>query len=128
MFGYRKDGHWVGFITAIVDDEAVHAMHMGFEPHYAQQSQFYQRSMMDLVRLAMEERKPLLNMGRTATEMKSTMGAMPVENSFVFFQSSPCDSRFAPPVRPPLSPPPNLHASQPFQGLSAALASVSSWG
>lgn len=89
VFGYRKDGHWVGFITAIVDDEAVHAMHMGFEPHYAQQSQFYQRSMMDLVRLAIEERKPLLNMGRTATEMKSTMGAIPVENSFVFFSPRP---------------------------------------
>ncbi len=64
-------------------------MHMGFEPHYAQQSQFYQRSMMDLVRLAMEERKPLLNMGRTATEIKSTMGAVPVENSFVFFSPRP---------------------------------------
>lgn len=89
VFGYRKDGHWVGFITAIVDDEVVHAMHMGFEPHYAQQSQFYQRSMMDLVRLAMEERKPLLNMGRTATEIKSTMGAVPVENSFVFFSPRP---------------------------------------
>jgi hypothetical protein len=89
VFGYRKDGHWVGFITAIVDDDAVHAMHMGFEPSYAQQSQFYQRSMMDLVRLAIEERKPLLNMGRTATEMKSTMGAIPVENSFVFFSPRP---------------------------------------
>jgi len=89
VFGYRKDGHWVGFITAIVDDEAVHAMHMGFEPSYAQQSQFYQRSMMDLVRLAIEERKPLLNMGRTATEIKSTMGAVPVENSFVFFSPRP---------------------------------------
>jgi len=89
VFGYRKDGHWVGFITAIVDDEAVHAMHMGFAPSYAQQSQFYQRSMMDLVRLAIEERKPLLNMGRTATEIKSTMGAVPVENSFVFFSPRP---------------------------------------
>lgn len=89
VFGYRKDGHWVGFITAIVDDEAVHAMHMGFESSYAQQSQFYQRSMMDLVRLAIEERKPLLSMGRTATEMKSTMGAIPVENSFVFFSPRP---------------------------------------
>lgn len=89
VFGYRKDGHWVGFITAIVDDDAVHAMHMGFEPSYAKQSQFYQRSMMDLVRLAIEERKPLLNMGRTATEMKSTMGAIPVENSFVFFSPRP---------------------------------------
>jgi len=89
VFGYRKDGHWVGFITAIVEDEAVHAMHMGFEPSYAQQSQFYQRSMMDLVRLAIEERKPVLNMGRTATEIKSTMGAVPVENSFVFFSPRP---------------------------------------
>mgnify|MGYP003321320414 CR=1 FL=1 len=89
IYGYRKGGHWVGFITAIVDEEAVHAMHMGFEPGYAQQVQFYQRSMMDLVKLAIEERKPLLNMGRTATEIKSTMGALPVENSFVFFSPRP---------------------------------------
>ncbi|MFM1884547.1 MAG: hypothetical protein RL168_731 [Bacteroidota bacterium] len=89
IYGYRKDGHWVGFITAIVDEEAVHAMHMGFEPEYAQQAQFYQRSMMDLVKLAIDTRKPLLNMGRTATEIKSTMGAVPVENSFVFFSPRP---------------------------------------
>ncbi len=85
VYGYRKGTHWMGFITAIVDDEAVHAMHMGFEPSYAQSSQFYQRSMMDLVQLTILERRPQLNMGRTATEIKSTMGAIPVENSFVFF-------------------------------------------
>ena len=89
IYGYSNEGQWVGFITAIVDHEAVHAMHMGFEPIYAQQAQFYQRSMMDLVALSIEEKRACLNMGRTATEIKSTMGAVPVENSFVFFTPRP---------------------------------------
>lgn len=85
VYGYRKEGEWLGFISAIVDTETVHAMHMGFEPTYAQHSQFYQRSMMDLVELTILEGRARLNMGRTATEIKSTMGAQPVENQFVFF-------------------------------------------
>lgn len=84
VLGYRSHGRWVGFITALHEGDTVFAMHMGFEPDFAREAQFYQRSMMDVVALAIELGAARVNMGRTATEIKSTLGAEPVENSYVF--------------------------------------------
>lgn len=84
VLGYRHDGRWVGFITALREGETLYALHMGFEPDFAREAQFYQRSMMDVVSLGIRIGAKRVNMGRTATEIKSTLGAKPVENSFVF--------------------------------------------
>lgn len=84
VFGYRSHGAWVGFITALHEGDTLYALHMGFEPEFAREVQFYQRSMMDVVALGIELGVKRVNMGRTATEIKSTLGAKPVENSYVF--------------------------------------------
>lgn len=84
VFGYRTNGQWVGFITALHEGDTLYALHMGFEPEFAREAQFYQRSMMDVVALGIQLGAARVNMGRTATEIKSTLGARPVENSFVF--------------------------------------------
>jgi hypothetical protein len=84
VFGYRSHGNWVGFITALHEGDTVYALHMGFEPEFAREVQFYQRSMMDVVALGIELGAARVNMGRTATEIKSTLGAKPVANSYVF--------------------------------------------
>ena len=84
VLGYRSHGKWVGFITALHEGDTLFALHMGFEPEFAREAQFYQRSMMDVVALGIELGVKRVNMGRTATEIKSTLGAEPVENSYVF--------------------------------------------
>lgn len=84
VLGYRSHGKWVGFITALHECDTLYALHMGFEPDFAREAQFYQRSMMDVVALGIELGVRRVNMGRTATEIKSTLGAEPVENSYVF--------------------------------------------
>lgn len=84
VLGYRSHGAWVGFITALRDGDTLYALHMGFEPDFAREAQFYQRSMMDVVALGISLGVARVNMGRTATEIKSTLGAQPVENSYVF--------------------------------------------
>lgn len=84
VLGYRHDGRWIGFITALREGQTLYALHMGFEPDFALEAQFYQRSMMDVVSLGIRLGVARVNMGRTATEIKSALGAKPVENSFVF--------------------------------------------
>lgn len=84
VLGYRSHGKWVGFITALHEGDTLYALHMGFEPEFAREAQFYQRSMMDVVALGIGLGVKRVNMGRTATEIKSTLGAEPVENSYVF--------------------------------------------
>jgi hypothetical protein len=84
VLGYQSKGQWVGFITALQEGDCLFAMHMGFEPEFAREEHFYQRSMMDVVDLGIRLRATGVNMGRTATEIKSSLGAKPQANSYVF--------------------------------------------
>ena len=44
--------------------------------------------MYDLIEYSILNKKKSINIGRTATEIKSTLGAVPIENSFVLFTKS----------------------------------------
>ena len=44
--------------------------------------------MYDLIEYSIQNSKSTINIGRTATEIKSTLGAVPIENSFVLFTKS----------------------------------------
>ena len=44
--------------------------------------------MYDLIQYSIFNKKKTINIGRTATEIKSTLGAVPIENSFVLFTKS----------------------------------------
>ncbi len=44
--------------------------------------------MIDTIGWCIENQKSSLCMGRTSTEIKSTLGAVPVENSFLFYSNS----------------------------------------
>ncbi len=86
--GYFKNGQLIGFISYINDGSEVNAMHLGYELAIGTEVHLYQRMMYDLIAYSIENKKTLLHLGRTAPEIKSTMGAVPVENSFVFFSSN----------------------------------------
>ena len=88
IFGYKKNNSWIGFITFIVDEESVFAVHLGLEAKVSHETKLYQRCMLDLVKYSISANKRQLNLGRTATEIKSSIGALPVSNSYVFFSHS----------------------------------------
>jgi hypothetical protein len=58
-------------------------MHLGLTDQAAQ-DQLYQRMMYDVIEYGIVQKDEFVCLGRTATEIKSTMGAVPVENSYVF--------------------------------------------
>jgi len=89
VFGYYLDGKIVGFISFIQDDNIIHATHLGIDMKLPLTYSLYQRMMYDLVSYSIENRITFINLGRTATEIKSTIGATPVENSFVIFTKNP---------------------------------------
>jgi hypothetical protein len=89
VLGYYLDGKIVGFISFIEDDKMIHATHLGIDMQLPLTYSLYQRMMYDLVGYSTENKITFINLGRTATEIKSTIGAVPVENSFVIFTKSP---------------------------------------
>ncbi|OYU96844.1 MAG: hypothetical protein CFE21_00725 [Bacteroidetes bacterium B1(2017)] len=83
--GYFKDNKLIGFISFIKEQDQVYAMHLGYEVEIGTEVHLYQRMMYDVIEWSILNHAKMLNLGRTAPEIKSTMGAVPVENSFIFY-------------------------------------------
>jgi len=86
--GYFLEGQLVGFISYIVDDNHIHATHLGIDEKLPLNYSLYQRMMYDIIEFATKNNIKTINIGRTATEIKSTLGAKPIENSFVIFSKN----------------------------------------
>lgn len=88
IWGYYHAGELVGFISCIRDDNKLFAMHLGLKKQDNPFPKLYSRMLIDMVKWAIDNDLARINFGRTGAEIKSTLGAIPVENSFVVFTRS----------------------------------------
>ncbi len=77
--GYLLDGRLVAFSTAFAFDGIIDANYVGINYKLNQHYALYPRMLYDFVRLAIERRASELRLGRTAEEIKSSIGAVPVD-------------------------------------------------
>lgn len=82
---YSQHGRIMGFITCTIRDGNLIAWHVGYESGEARDLHIYQRMLYDLVEIGITQKCSTINFGRTATEIKSTLGAKPVKNKFVVY-------------------------------------------
>ncbi|NRB60710.1 MAG: hypothetical protein HRU50_12320 [Winogradskyella sp.] len=75
--GYFLDGKLVGFLSAMQNKTHLDAHFIGID--YSQNKEYgiYPRILNDYVRLGIETQSEQINLGRTASEIKSTLGAQP---------------------------------------------------
>lgn len=76
---YRLNDEPVGFITLLDQGATLYALHACTEPEANRDMHVYQRMMYDAVATAIAGKYKALNLGKTAPEIKSTLGARPVE-------------------------------------------------
>lgn len=88
ILGFINKGEIIGFVSYIMDENRVFAMHLGINRRADIQGKLYQRMLYTLVEEAFKNGAHHINLGRTGAEIKSTLGATPVENSFVVFTKS----------------------------------------
>ena len=88
IIGFHQNNEIIGFITYIIDDNKMFAMHLGLNKDADTTGKLYQRMLYTLVEEAFELGITKINFGRTGAEIKSTLGAIPIENSFVVFTRS----------------------------------------
>lgn len=76
--GYFLDGKLVGFLSAMQNKTNLDAHFIGID--YANNKEFaiYPRILNDYVRHGIETKSSQINLGRTASEIKSTLGAKPM--------------------------------------------------
>lgn len=75
--GYFLDGKLVGFLSAMRNDDHLDAHFIGIDYANNKEYAIYPRILNDYVRLGIETKSSQINLGRTASEIKSTLGAQP---------------------------------------------------
>ena len=78
LFSYELDGEIVGFGTAFVNDGHLDANFVGLDYAVNRQLSVYQRILVDFIHFGIEHNLYSVRYGRTAEEIKSTLGAEPV--------------------------------------------------
>tara|TARA_B110000902_G_scaffold217843_1_gene251323 strand:- start:5208 stop:6347 length:1140 start_codon:yes stop_codon:yes gene_type:complete len=86
---YFLDDKLVGFLTALVNKNHLDAHFIGLDYALNKSHAIYTRVLNDYVRLGIEKRVTSINLGRTASEIKTTIGAKPLELSCYIKHKNP---------------------------------------
>ena len=78
FYCYKLDDQPIGFITLLEQGDVLYALHACTEPEANKRMHLYQRMMYDAVGMAISGGFKTLHLGKTAPEIKSTLGARPV--------------------------------------------------
>ena len=74
---YKLEGAAVGFQCAFVTREATEAFFVGFDPELRKSHAIYQRMLLEFIRMGIQGGSTEIHMGRTALDVKSSVGALP---------------------------------------------------
>lgn len=74
---YWIEDKMVGFMSGMINKKNLDAHFVGLDYEFNKQYAIYQRMLYDYIKIAIDNKIELLNFGRTASEIKSSVGAMP---------------------------------------------------
>lgn len=81
VWSYFLDDKIVGFLSALKNKNQLDAHFIGLNYSLNKSHAIYPRILNDYIRLGLEKKVEIINLGRTASEIKSTIGAQPLELS-----------------------------------------------
>ncbi len=79
LFGYFENNILVGFYTIILNGKTMDTYFLGYHKEVQKEKQLYLNMLLDMVNFGIEEKFSTIVFGRTALEIKSTIGAVPEE-------------------------------------------------
>lgn len=113
--GYFLDDKMVGFYTSILTDDALDAHFLGYDHKYNGSHQLYLNMLYDLVEEGIEQGVSHVDMSRTALEIKSSVGATPMDLNLYLKLSSKAIDKYTPKLLDFLSPKEDWKARNPFK-------------
>ncbi|TCI93092.1 peptidogalycan biosysnthesis protein [Tenacibaculum sp. M341] len=82
--GYLLKGRLVGFLSAMINQKSLDAHFVGIDYHLNREYAIYQRMLYDYIKIAIDQKLHQINFGRTASEIKSSVGAIPQDLTIYF--------------------------------------------
>jgi predicted N-acyltransferase len=74
---YSLEGKVVGFMSGMINSRSLDAHFVGIDYSLNREHAIYQRMLYDYITIAIDKKLKFLNFGRTASDIKSSMGAVP---------------------------------------------------
>lgn len=79
VYGYYLNENLIGFYTLILNHRDIDTYFLGYDRELQKEKQIYLNMLLDMVAFGINEKFNRIIFGRTALEIKSTIGAEPVE-------------------------------------------------
>ncbi len=79
IFGYFLNEKLIGFYTLILNNHDIDTYFLGYDKELQKEKQLYLNMLLDIVKYGIDHQFRRIIFGRTALEIKSTIGAEPVE-------------------------------------------------
>ena len=92
----REDGTVAAFYTMIHNGPELHAHYLGYDKKANKEHQVYLNLLYRMVELGIEKKHEWIDFGRTALEIKSSVGAKPYEYSLYLKHKNPLANFFVP--------------------------------
>jgi hypothetical protein len=98
VIGYFLNDELVGFLSAMINGKHLDAHFIGLNYTLNKKYAIYPRILNDYVRLGIENKAYQINLGRTASEIKTTLGAQPKELTCYFRHKNPLINKLIKPL------------------------------
>uniref|UniRef100_UPI0025E85D4E peptidogalycan biosysnthesis protein n=2 Tax=uncultured Chryseobacterium sp. TaxID=259322 RepID=UPI0025E85D4E len=115
VFGYFSDQKLIGFYTLILNNDDVDTYFLGYDKKIQKENQIYLNMLLDMAGFAIDHQFKRILFGRTALEIKSTIGAEPVEIFGLIRHTYSAINPFMKNIFPSLSPKTEWIQRHPFK-------------
>ena len=115
VFGYYLDEKLIGFYTLILNNKDIDTYFLGYNKDLQKEKQIYLNMLLDMVEFGIHEKFNRIIFGRTALEIKSTVGAQPVEIFGLIRHHNPFINRFMGRIFTSLNPKTEWVQRKPFK-------------
>ncbi|MCJ8152170.1 8-amino-7-oxononanoate synthase [Chryseobacterium sp. SSA4.19] len=115
VFGYFSGEKLIGFYTLILNNRDIDTYFLGYDKLLQKEKQLYLNMLLDMVEFGINNRFSRIIFGRTALEIKSTIGAEPTEIFGLIKHRHPLINYFMKNIFPYVSPETDWIQRKPFK-------------
>ena len=115
IFGYFLNEELVGFHTLLLNDETLETYFLGYNDHIQKENMLYLNMLYNMTEYGIENGFKRIIFGRTALEIKSSIGATPVQMSGFIYHNNKLINRFIGKIFKKLEPELHWQQRHPFK-------------
>lgn len=115
LFGYFKDDLLVGFHTVLLNEETLETYFLGYDETFQKEHMLYLNMLYNMTEFGIENNFKKIVFGRTALEIKSSIGAKPVVMTGFIYHTNKIINKLMPKIFSKLEPEITWQQRHPFK-------------